>query len=492
MKDSLEDSSASVEQTALKDVKVGRNLKVGKITQIRGNIVKIIKKPVSIAFGVLTASVGVVGIIFAEKHNVIDNRQGTIESGATVANELTIYQGDPPEVRQKKLEKAKNLIAEEIFTNISNMDARLSYVGTTLENEEEDNFAQRLRDVRNQVAPSANNIFDSDYNRLTRQQEISSLRGGFASRPLYEAREPLIQVLIEGDADVKRVQAFYSSLAEVHNVSESLLQELSTATTQTSTDLKEATHYKKREKLAVKRLLNLSEIAYLSGLMVLDSLKIPPPNAQERLSSLQHLEPRQLITREEATQLLATQLRERERLVAEKVVILEEAKNLVETTLDKYAKLNEKLVIKTSDPWNVVVGKAVSLRQFGRTTEAVAAFSRYADMFSEKDLTAKQYSQTAQQFTIQLNNLDVGGGVYLFEVVQNGIADRAGLKVGDIIIGYGDKTIANMDDIMIALRDNSKGDLIRLTYLRMNDAGVFQRQTVTINSGSLGVGMMPI
>lgn len=489
MNDPLEDSSTSVEQTALKDVKVGGNLVVGNITQIRDHVVKIIKKPVSIFIGFLTAVVGTAGIIFSGKHNIIDNRQGTIGPGATVANELTIYQGDPAEVRQEKLEQAKSLIAEEVFTNISNIDARLSFVGTILE---DDNFEQHLRDVRNQVAPSANDIFDSGYNRLMHQQEISSLRGAFASRPLYEVRAPLIQVLIEGNADAERVRAFYSSLAEVQDVSESLLQELSIAATQTSTDLKVTAYYTKRVKLAVKRLLNRSEIAYLSGLMVLDSLKIPLPNAQERLSSLQNLEPHQIISRGEATQLLAAQLKDAERLVVERAEIVEEAKNLRDTALDEYAKLNEKLVIQTSDPWNVVVGKAVSLRQLGRTTEAVAAFSRYADMFSKKDPTAKQYSRTAQQFTIQLDKLGISGGVYLYEVMQSGVADRAGLKVGDIIVGYGDRTIANMNDITMALRDSLIGNSVRLTYFRMSDVGVFQRQTVTINSGSLGVGMMPI
>jgi S1-C subfamily serine protease len=113
-------------------------------------------------------------------------------------------------------------------------------------------------------------------------------------------------------------------------------------------------------------------------------------------------------------------------------------------------------------------------------------------MFSEKDPTAKQYSRTAQQFTIQLDNLNVSGGVYLYEIVQGGVADRAGIKVGDIIIGYGDKPIANMNDMTMALHENSIENSIRLTYLRMSDAGVFQRQTVTVNSGSLGVRMMPI
>ncbi len=123
MSDTPDSKSDSTEQIAVQGVNAGRDIKIGNITQIRDHVVKIIKKPVSIAVGVLMASVGTVGIIFANKHqSVIIN--GNVHD-SNVANELTIYQGDPPEVRQKKLEQAKSLIVEEVFTNISNMDARL-------------------------------------------------------------------------------------------------------------------------------------------------------------------------------------------------------------------------------------------------------------------------------------------------------------------------------------------------------------------------------
>ncbi|WP_019502822.1 PDZ domain-containing protein [Pseudanabaena sp. PCC 6802] len=475
-------SGSSVQNSQLGQA--GRNL-----TQIRDSVVKIIKKPVSITVGVLTAIVGAVGIIFGGKHYII-SIQGNVGEGSTVANELTIYKGDPPEVRQRKLEQAKSLIAEEIFTNITNMDARLSYVETALE---DDNFDQRLQDVRNQIAPSLNHIFDSGYNRLIRQQQISSLRGAFASRQLSEVRGPLIQVLIDGNADAERVRVFYSSLAEVQDVSESLLKGLSTAAAETSTDLEIVSHHKKRVKLDLERLLNRSEIAYLYGLMVLDSLKTPLPKAQDHLSLLQHLKPHELISREEANQLLVVKVKQAESLVKRRAALVEEAKNLRDAKLDEYAKLNKEIVIQPSDPQNEVVRKAIILRELGRTNEAVVAFSRYADMFSEKDPTAKQYSRTAQYFTMQLKKLDVSGGVYLYEIEQSGIADRAGLKVGDIIIGYGDKTIANINDIKMALRDNSiEKNSTQLTYLRMSNTGIFQRQTVLVNSGALGVGMMHI
>ena len=481
-KQDLNVSESSVQGSQLGQA--GRDL-----NQIKAAIVNIVKKPINAAALALTAAVGVVGIIFAGKQNVI-TIHGNVGDGNRIANELTIYEGDPPEVRQRKLEQAKSLIAEEVLTNVSNLDTRLSYVGTALE--KDGDFEQRLRDIRKQVAPSLESNFESGYNSLIRQQEISSLRNAFASRPLYGVREPLIQVLVDGNADAERVRAFYNSLTEVQDVSESLFQELSTAAAQTSTEPKVISHHEKRVKLAVERLINRSEVAHLSGLMVLDSLDIPLPSAQEGLSSLQHLEPRQLIGRREANQLLAAQLEEMERLVEERASIVEEAKGLLDESLNEYAKLNEELKIQASDPWNLVVAKAVSLRQLGRTPEAVAAFSRYADMFSKEDPTAKAYSRTAQQFTIQLKSLNVEGGVYLYEVLKDGIAEGAGLKAGDIITGYGSKAIINMNDIVIALQDAPTGDSIRLTYLRLSDDGAFQRQTVTVGSGSLGAGMMPI
>lgn len=450
-------------------------------------LVQIIKKPINIAVAGITATVGMVGIIFAGKQNFNFggiNVGGNVESGATVA----IYKNDPPEVRKRKLEQAKRLIAQEVLTNIANLDARLGYTEAALL---DDGFEEQLRKQRNQVAPSLDQIFDSGYRRIIRQQQISSLRGAFNSRPLNEVQAPLIQVLVDGNADPERVRAFYNNLDEVRDVSESLFQELATAS-QASTDPKVISHHKKRIKLAVERLMNRSQIAYLSGLMVLDSLQIPLPEAQDRLNAFQYLEPRRLISQHEASQLLAEQVKEMERLLAERAAIVEEAKTLRDSKLDEYSKINESLIINPSDPWNVVVGKAISLRQLGRTTEAVAAFSRYGEMFAEKDPTAAQYSRTAQQFTLQISNLNVQGGVYLYDIVQSGAANQSGLRVGDILIGYADKNIMGMEAITTALRDAPAGKPVQLIYLRMNNAGEFQRQTITINAGPLGVNMMPI
>jgi S1-C subfamily serine protease len=154
--------------------------------------------------------------------------------------------------------------------------------------------------------------------------------------------------------------------------------------------------------------------------------------------------------------------------------------------------LDEKLKIQPSDTWNVVAGKAIALRQLGRTTDAVAAFSRYGDMFAATDPTAQAYARTAQQFTTQLNDLGVEGGVYLYQLVDDGAAKQAGLAVADVVISYGERSIKNMDTLVSALRDAPKGEPLRITYLRMQPSGQFLRQTTSVVGGTLGAGFMPI
>lgn len=454
---------------------------------ISNPIKTIIKKPISIAIAAITAVVGTIGIIFAGKQNSI-TIYGNVDGESTVANELTIYKGDPPEVRQRKLEEAKRLIAEEVLTNITNLDARLGFVGQALA---DDRFDERLRAAREQVSPALNQAFDPSYRRLMRQQEIASLRGAFASRPLSDLGASLMQVLSEGNADPELVKTFYSNLTEVQDVSESLLQELSTAAAQTSTDPRETQHYQKRVQLAVARLLNRSQIAYLSGLMVLNSLKVVLPEAQERLQTLQHLEPRHLISQDEAALLLAAQLEEAQRLVTERTAIVQEAESFRDDALAQYTQLSDELTIKPSDSWNMVVAKAISLRQLGNTAEAVAAFSRYGEMFAKTDPTAAQYARTAEQFTLQLNTLGLQGGAYIYEIAQGGVADRSGLEVGDIVVKYGDETIASVEDMSAALQATAT-NTIELTYLRMSPSGIFQRQIVTVNPGPLRANLMPI
>jgi hypothetical protein len=49
-----------------------------------------------------------------------------------------------------------------------------------------------------------------------------------------------------------------------------------------------------------------------------------------------------------------------------------------------------------------------------------------------------------------------------------------------------------MPDIVMALKEASAKGTIPVSYLRLSNTGVFERQTVTLDAGSIGAGMMPI
>lgn len=152
---------------------------------------------------------------------------------------------------------------------------------------------------------------------------------------------------------------------------------------------------------------------------------------------------------------------------------------------------NELLTIQPSDTWNIVVAKAISLRQLGRQDDAVAAFKQYGEMFAATDSTTEQYSRTAQQFTQQLGNLGLAGGVYIYEIVPGGTASQAGLKVGDIVIEYNGKTITNMNELE-SVRDNAPQSVpLTITYLRLGTDGMFNSYRATV-SNPMGAGFMPI
>ncbi|MDB9529573.1 PDZ domain-containing protein [Oscillatoria sp. CS-180] len=485
------DQDLNIRDSSVEDAQVGQAR--GNLTQIKNSVIHFVQKPVSIAVSALIAIVGSIGIIVAGRQNNVINIEGGVGEGATVANQLQIFQGDSPEEKRRKINQAKALIAEEVFTNITNLDARLNLLPVALTGDSSDDFDARLGTVREQVAPALSQTFEGSYQQLIQKQAIAALRSAFASYPLYEVREPLIQVLLDGNVNASRVEAFYSRLTEVRDASESLLQELSEAAeVKHSNNPDLVTHHEKRVKLAIRKLENRSQLAHLSALMLLDNLESPLADAKAKLSTLKVLAPRELLPQQEVAPLMATAVSEGEQLVVQRAALLEEAKKLRDAALDDYAQVNESLVIQDSDPWNIVVAKAISLRQLGRTSEAIAAFSRYADMFADSDPTARQYVRTAQQLTLQLEQLAITGGVYLYEIVPNGAADRIGLQTGDIIVRYGDRPIATMPDLVNALQTATPREPISLTWLRMAETGTFQRQTHQVPSGPLGAGMMPI
>lgn len=465
---------------------------IGKL-DTQNNVVNIIKKPINIAIATLTAIVGAVGVIFAGEYRFkSDNNNikigGNINAPTTFGKNspLTIYKGDPPEVRQQKLERAKELIADEVYANILRIDSRLGFVKSILlENE----YGKTQKKIEKLLPPALKDYSDANYRVKKFNQDISSLRNIYNNYPVSEISKPRTQVLTDTNTDPRAVRLFSNSLRGVKNASEWLLETLSNAVKPTSTGSKIVAYHDKQINHAIERLNNNSEQSYVFGLMLLDSLGIPLSEVQKNLSNLKHLEPPHPIGKDEINRVV---VREPKRLKEQEKALLEKYKELISNEKIDLGESTEKLTVQPSDTWNQVAAKAIALRQLGYHSESVDAFSRYGEMFAQEDPTALQYSQTAQQFTIQLFELGVDGGVYLYEVSQNKADNKAGLEVGDIIIEYGEEKIVKVSDMKRVLQNTPTGSHNQLTYLRMNNAGEFKRQTVAVNSDPLVVGMMPI
>lgn len=57
-------------------------------------------------------------------------------------------------------------------------------------------------------------------------------------------------------------------------------------------------------------------------------------------------------------------------------------------------------------------------------------------------------------------------GVKFSDVRPGSPAAKAGLKGGDILIGFGDKPINNLYDFTYALQSSKVGDVVTVKYLR--------------------------
>ena len=62
--------------------------------------------------------------------------------------------------------------------------------------------------------------------------------------------------------------------------------------------------------------------------------------------------------------------------------------------------------------------------------------------------------------------LSVSEGVFVFSLSQDGAAQQAGIKEGDIIVGLGDKDVTSIEDLYAALREVSPGDTVPVKIVR--------------------------
>ena len=407
--------------------------------------------------------------------------------------QLIIQEGDSPQLRQQKTDQAKRLIAQEIMSDISVIDARLGYIA---EITKPDKFERKIRDTTQDVVPSAAEAVASGYRELMANARISSLRQAINSSILRsDFGKSLIQVLIDAKIDVKPVRNFYDQIAEVQWATESLFNALAEpARDKAGTESIWQDYYVQRIALAVETLTQRSEGAYIAGLRALYVLEAAPSDVNTELASLRYLEPNSLPDKVTLEQLLKKNFAKIENLVNRKSLLQEESQRLLEQETKNFGPdVEKKLEIKPTDSWNEVTGKAISLRQFGRLTEAMSAFYKYGQMFASTDPTAERYANTALAFTQQIKSLGLEGGVYVYRILEKGVASDAGLEVGDIIIEYDGNIIKGMNEMVPALSNSREGEIKRITYLRLESkTGRFTRHSSSIKGGPIGAGTMPI
>jgi putative serine protease PepD len=81
---------------------------------------------------------------------------------------------------------------------------------------------------------------------------------------------------------------------------------------------------------------------------------------------------------------------------------------------------------------------------------------------------------------VSVNDAD-GGGALVGDVNENSPAAKAGLRVGDVVTKFGDKTIGDSDDLVGAVQSGKVGDQVQITYKRN---GQEQTATVTLAEAS--------
>jgi hypothetical protein len=312
--------------------------------------------------------------------------------------------------------------------------------------------------------------------------------------------------LLEGtEADPAAVRFFYQQLGEVQWASDGLLDVMrgfadESARSSSNTPAWLAFSVARLE-LAQETLQNRALLAHLAGLCILNDLQVPDATINTNLSMLQYLAPRQLVDIGKLEQLLVEATDQAATLSARRAALVTRGEELVQDDLDSYTDLEEDLMVQPDDPWNIVVAKAISLRQLGRKDDAVAAFATYGRMFADEDPTAVQYATTAQAFTRQMDQMGiVDGAVYIYTLHENSPARATDVQIGDVIVSLNEQTIRSVPDYSAAIGQATPGESAILELLRLQQDGTFEQMTMTIEvptdiegwPGLLGLGVMPV
>jgi hypothetical protein len=431
-------------------------------------------------------------------HTTVSGDQSAIVVGPVSGSQITqtINVGDPPEERSR-------FIAADVLYYMTNVDARL---GLAQEVVLLNDIDREIESTRATISPALSEALGDQYRQLITTSHIDSLQSAWNTYPLTNEPGEALMSLLEGTgADPAEVRFFYEQLGEVQWASEMLLDTLETfaneAAPAAADDAERLEYDTERLLLAQETLQNRSTLAHLAGLDVLAALQVPDEVIEAEFGALQHLTPRALVAPAELEQRLTDATNQAAALIARRQELVDRGEALLQGDIDGYADLEDELTVQPDDTWDIVVAKAISLRQLGRTEDAVAAFGQYGQLFTAADPTAAPYAATAQAFTRQMDEVGVvDGAVYIFTLHANSPARAAGVQVGDIIVALDAQPVRSVSDYQDAIEGAASGVPVTLDVVRMQQGGTFQQLPITIDvpanteawPGLLGLGVMPI
>lgn len=413
----------------------------------------------------------------------------------SVVEQLTINQGDSPEEIARKKRDRANYLAAEVMQYVRNLDGILTQIDTGVGAEVfDEGFTATLESVRATQAPAIVEAAQQGYQRLITESQAGGLRANLNTYPLPNAPNPaFVGLALDAGIDPYSVQFMYSQLGDVQWAADQLLQTLQDAARLNTDDPEHVEYQQNSLVVAMETVRNRSEIAYVAAQRVFNEIEAVEPNTMIQLSGLNMLEADRL-TEAEITSRINEAIEAAGTLYEVRALIIEDGRLLRDADLAAYAEINTDLIIDPQDSWNLVIAKAISLRQLGRVTEALAAFGKYGEMFAADDPTAEKYASTAQRFTVEMASLGVvDGAAYLFQVNDGSTAHEAGLQVGDIVIAYNGLPIRNNDDMREALNNTQDGGQVVYTVLRLSAQDGFQELEISlVKQGQQGVGFMPV
>jgi hypothetical protein len=314
------------------------------------------------------------------------------------------------------------------------------------------------------------------------------------SYPLSDSIGPsLVPQLQESGVEAQSILDFYDSLRQVEDKTETLLTTLTSSAATPPRNEREAQHNTRHLNMLIATLQNESSIAHIRGLFVLHTLQKDTEGTDLVLQlNFEYLEPSEPLDEDNAQKWVSQLLVERALLVQERTAVLQEAQELFDAVLAEYESLNELVVLNPDDTWNEVVGKATALRELGRIEESATMFKKYGEMFEDIYPGSQQYAEVAQKFTHQAQSLGLIGGNYVYEILGDGPAARAGMQIGDIIIAINGEYISNAVEFDQAIQSAHDVSTLTFTYLRIDEGGAFNRYTITVEGRPIGFAVMPI